>query len=233
MLAEDLALFAYYSTFDSNTVNSFFDLVPTPRRTQYDESLSKALNEMSDAQLGHVLSPKTTDFFSDFRNTDNITAEEFLELICRNYWYDDSVVKQVYYNQRAIPSVADVINQDKNFYGQIGFNTNVVGNRFVNGIIVTSTFNDKYNKIEEGGQFYLYKRVGFIRFRSGIQDTSTPLSVYKLIPKLGIHRGSNHYYEFFSGSEYGSVFEENKLDSAFASKDKSSINSIQFSNWLN
>jgi hypothetical protein len=33
LLAEDLALFAYYSTFDANTTNSFFDLVPTPRRT--------------------------------------------------------------------------------------------------------------------------------------------------------------------------------------------------------
>ena len=48
MLAEDLALFAYYSTFDSNTTNSFFDLVPTPRRSQYDEALSHALKDLSD-----------------------------------------------------------------------------------------------------------------------------------------------------------------------------------------
>ena len=232
LLAEDLALFAYYSTFDANTTNSFFDLVPTPRRTQYDEALSKALNDLSDAQLGHVLSPKTTDFFSDFRNTDNATAEEFLEIICRNYWYDDNVVKRVYYTSRNIPSVQDVVNSDRDFYGQVNFNTNVVGNRFVHGIIVTSNFKDKYVKVEEGGQFYLYKRVGFIRYRSAAQDNSTPLSVYKLIPKLGIHRGSNHYYEFFSGSEYGSVFEENRLDSAFASQDRKGIDATQFAAWL-
>jgi hypothetical protein len=28
MLARDVAFYAYYSTYDTNTVNSFFDLVP-------------------------------------------------------------------------------------------------------------------------------------------------------------------------------------------------------------
>jgi hypothetical protein len=35
-LARDIARFAYFSTYDQNTVNSFFDLVPTQYRVQYD-----------------------------------------------------------------------------------------------------------------------------------------------------------------------------------------------------
>ena len=232
MLAEDLALFAYYSTFDSNTTNSFFDLVPTPRRSQYDESLSHALNDLSDVQLGHVLAPNSTEFFSDFRNKEDGIAEEFLEIICRNYWYDDNIVKQVYYGTKRIDSVQNVINTNRDFYGTNYFNSQYTNGRLVHGIIVTSNFKDKYVKVNEGGEFYLYKRVGFIRFRSGIQDSSTPLAVYKLIPKLGIHRGSNHYYEFFSGTEYGSIFEQNKLSSNFATQDRSSIDAKEFAAWL-
>ena len=232
MLAEDLALFAYYSTFDSNTTNSFFDLVPTPRRSQYDEALSHALKDLSDVQLGHIIAPTSTEFFSDFRKIEDGIAEEFLEIICRNYWYDDNVVKQVYYSSRRIDTVQNIVNSGKDFYGQQNFNSQYTNGRLVHGVIVTSNFKDKYVKVNEGGEFYLYKRVGFIRFRSGVQDSATPLMVYKLIPKLGVHKGSNHYYEFFSGTEYGSIFEQNKLSSNFATQDKTSIDAREFSAWL-
>jgi hypothetical protein len=43
-LAEDLVFYAYFSTYDQNTVNSFFDLVPPDYRKQYDAALRYALN---------------------------------------------------------------------------------------------------------------------------------------------------------------------------------------------
>ncbi|WP_173431856.1 hypothetical protein [Sharpea azabuensis] len=42
-LARDIAFYAYYSTYDTNTVNSFFDLVPFKYRMQYDVSLKRGL----------------------------------------------------------------------------------------------------------------------------------------------------------------------------------------------
>jgi hypothetical protein len=46
-IAEDLMFYAYYSQYDQNTANSFFDLVPTPYRKQYDEALSTCLHNLS------------------------------------------------------------------------------------------------------------------------------------------------------------------------------------------
>jgi len=43
-LAEDLAFYAYYSYYDQDVRNSFFDLVPPPYREQYDRALKDTLN---------------------------------------------------------------------------------------------------------------------------------------------------------------------------------------------
>jgi hypothetical protein len=42
-LAHDLAFYAYFSTYDQNVRNSFFDLVPPRFRQQYDRSLKHVL----------------------------------------------------------------------------------------------------------------------------------------------------------------------------------------------
>jgi hypothetical protein len=42
-LAEDIAFYAYFSTYDQNTSNSFFHLVPSEYRKQYDLALKASL----------------------------------------------------------------------------------------------------------------------------------------------------------------------------------------------
>jgi hypothetical protein len=44
-LARDIARFAYFSSYDQNTVNSFFDLVPPTYRIQYDKALAYGLKD--------------------------------------------------------------------------------------------------------------------------------------------------------------------------------------------
>ena len=50
-LAQDLAFYAYFSTYDQNVVNGFFDLVPPDYRKQYDAALKYALNHNHKADI--------------------------------------------------------------------------------------------------------------------------------------------------------------------------------------
>jgi len=74
-LAEDLAFYAYYSTYDQNTSNSFFDLVPFEYRKQYDLSLKMYLNDSLKKE-----------------NNAESEASTMMDVICRNFWYDNSIV---------------------------------------------------------------------------------------------------------------------------------------------
>jgi hypothetical protein len=85
----DLVFYAYYSSYDQNVVNSFFDLVPPQYRKQYDLSLAKALNllnsnEEEDKASGHDII------------YDGADVNKMMDIICRNYWYDDNVVPRYY-----------------------------------------------------------------------------------------------------------------------------------------
>nr|DAH14271.1 MAG TPA: hypothetical protein [Caudoviricetes sp.] len=43
-VARDLAIYAYYSTYDTNSAYSFSDIIPPRYRRQYDRALSLALD---------------------------------------------------------------------------------------------------------------------------------------------------------------------------------------------
>ena len=90
MLARDVAFYAYYSTYDTNTVNSFFDLVPPEFRVQYDLSMRKALNGDS-KNIINAISPTSKGIFDDDQYG---IAAKYLDIISRNYWYDDSIVSE-------------------------------------------------------------------------------------------------------------------------------------------
>jgi len=167
-----------------------------------------------------ILSPKSDSFFEDFRNIDSGMAEEFLETICRNYWWNDKIVPRVKDSTSRIATVEDVLSgKENNFFGEAHFNTQSIGTQLVHGVIVTSRFKDsKYVTIQKGKETYLYKQVGIIKYKSAVQDSNTGLQVYKLIPKLGVHDGGTHYYEFFGGDQLTSLFKgKNSLDSRFRS----------------
>nr|DAS39585.1 MAG TPA: hypothetical protein [Caudoviricetes sp.] len=99
-LAEDLAFYAYYSSYDQNVVNSFFELVPYSLRRQYDTSLKRALtwaNASKNRQqaLSAILN---TPISNEMSNIDavNSSVDAIIDTISRNYWYDDSIVQPAY-----------------------------------------------------------------------------------------------------------------------------------------
>jgi hypothetical protein len=87
-IARDIAIYAYYSTYDVSTPNSFFDLVPSFYRQQYDLALKHGLMASDDAMYAMISSDPNLGIDS-----------EIIDVIARNYWYDDNIVP-IYYNHR-------------------------------------------------------------------------------------------------------------------------------------
>jgi hypothetical protein len=71
-LARDIALYAYYSGYDTSGVNSFFDLVPYEYRRQYDDAISLGLKSYNDGVT--------------------INSSDITDMVCRNYWFDHNIV---------------------------------------------------------------------------------------------------------------------------------------------
>lgn len=121
-LAEDLAFYAFYSTYDQNVVNSFFHLVPPQYRRQYDKALATALAKLKKDKRQKIdairamgglytqSSSKERGFLYELRGfkieneslNSSANREADMELggaaanihsiISRNYWYDQNIV---------------------------------------------------------------------------------------------------------------------------------------------
>jgi hypothetical protein len=100
-LARDLVFYAYYSNYDQDVRNSFFDLVPPQYREQYDWALSSTLYHLAfstgadrkvfqDAMFGDLATIDSNT------KTDAINVDGMLDVICRNYWYDNNIVSRYY-----------------------------------------------------------------------------------------------------------------------------------------
>ena len=98
-LARDIALYAYYSTYDTGGASSFFDLVPLEFRTQYDTAIKTGL--------------------TGYNQGVKIDSSYIAELVCRNYYEDHKIVPL--YKKHAIDSYRF------EFFGQILPNTTVPG----------------------------------------------------------------------------------------------------------
>lgn len=190
MLARDIALYAYYSTYDTNSSSSFFDLVPYEFRQQYDSCLSKGL----------VLRDQQYDEFD---------VNDIIDVMCRNYYNDDNIVPL--YN-------ANIGGKSKYISGGYGEYLGGIISDFENGhtkipsVIITSKTNARYIKIRENGYTFLYKKVNKyqIKNKDGKND-GDPWYGYVLAQKLGRHSGTTHQYEFLATQTTKSMFEENDI----------------------
>lgn len=202
-LARDLVFYSYYSTYDQNGPQSFFNLVPAYYRQQYDRALKDALMK-NNKDLNNILLP------TDGRSV----SEDFIDIICRNYWYDDNIVpvKNVKESKSSMSDGGSTITLVKANDVQkslAGFKKQV--HRKVNGLIIGQYIGSSpYIKVQRGRDHYLYKRIGFIT-----RGTKEQYDVFAIVPKLGVHEGSIHQYEFSRSNGQVSIFEKNDLPSAF------------------
>ena len=202
-LARDLVFYSYYSTYDQNGPQSFFNLVPAYYRQQYDRALKDALMK-NNKDLNNILLP------TDGRSV----SEDFIDIICRNYWYDDNIVpvKNVKESKSSMSDGGSTITLVKANDVQkslAGFKKQV--HRKVDGLIIGQYIGSSpYIKVQRGRDYYLYKRIGFIT-----RGTKEQYDVFAIVPKLGVHEGSIHQYEFSRSNGRVSIFEKNDLPSAF------------------
>lgn len=218
-LATDLAFYAYYSTYDQNVINGFFDLVPVEYRKQYDLCLGKTLRGLNsphdDVYAQTLQEVLGVSGLSDIDEILSLGCGNVIDVISRNFWYDDNIIVPTY-----IPTYRS------SFYSK---NAMIVGDpqfdqeskkAFPTWIAANNIPNSPYYiKIRKGQAAYIYKKVGKIeRYMEGKDDNgnakktdSSSFDVYIAVQKAGLHKGKINQYELYADSNTLSVFDDNKL----------------------
>lgn len=230
-LAKDLIVYSYYTTYNNNTPNSFFDVVPIEYRSQYDGSISQTLRNYRGQKEQDFI-----DFILGGNQLDriNFDGQDFTLLIVRNMWYDDTIVPnygavnpvnskgvgisngKVWTNYNNIFSDTQGVGQD------VGIGDNIEGSilKPILAIPGNRCYGQKFLKIMgKDGQYQIYRRVGRMIFkRPDVSDDIDHNSdlvtkyVYQLTPKLGHVERGNNIPEWLSDGLGLSIFDENALN---------------------
>lgn len=189
-LFRDIVFYDYYSTYNNDSFSSIFDLVPIQFKMQYIQSITDSMK--SEDLIGRIS-----------ENSSKINPDEYIDTICRNYWYNDKIVPVYSLTQQAF-------TQTKLSAEKYLLPSYVSGNRVPGAIITSKGGNHPYFKVYVGNKYYLYKKIGSV-----MKGNSSYRDIYIISPKLGIHQGGNHQYEFYTGSLNESIFDDNLLPETF------------------
>ena len=189
-LFRDIVFYDYYSTYNNDSFSSIFDLVPIQFKMQYIQSITDSMK--SEDLIGRIS-----------ENSSKINPDEYIDTICRNYWYNDKIVPVYSLTQQAFTQTK--LGAEKYLLPNY-----VSGNRVPGAIITSKGGNHPYFKVYVGNKYYLYKKIGSV-----MKGNSSYRDIYIISPKLGIHQGGNHQYEFYTGSLNESIFDDNLLPETF------------------
>lgn len=198
-LARDIAIYAYYSTYNTNKFNTFFDVVPGYYRKQYDEALSTAVQEENSIGSVVMLNADGVNIIAEQ------TAKEMIDMIGSNFWDNDNIVPVFEINPNTKKS--SIHWQGGTFIGS-------VRNKIIFDFVTTET-NKPYVKMNVDGEVYLYRKLGFFGVEKEGEIKGAKWSSYVLTPKRGIHSGSLHQYEIANDSTSDSIFAQNKMPISF------------------
>ena len=232
-LARDIAFYAYFSAYDQNSANSFFHLVPSEYRAQYDIALKNSLNALSSnkpqVRARAIRNVGGMRYFTDPTsnqqdNTDDAemqAAANMIDVLSRNYWFDDNIVPVHYTTTQPTENkFQSSINEVEEFTGPQIYDA-VSGRMFPTYIASTRVRNNSiYIKVRKGSGTFLYKRVGAVSRKyvdkSGNEKYAAPYYIYIAIPKAGLHSQGINQFEFYADYNTPSIFEENKLEKDYA-----------------
>lgn len=194
-VARDLALYAYYSTYDTNSAYSFSDIIPPKYRQQYDRALRTALDS------------RTRNGYQYKSEEDaQAMAESILDMVARNLYKNDDVVPMYFEDKK------DIIKYEGTVLKVPGIK------KRVNALLVSNSRSvprSRYFKIKRGDQYVVYKYAGNIEGLNNKNESIESKRVYIIVPKFGLQIKGTQLYEFMQGSEGTSIFEENKLPETF------------------
>ena len=202
--ANDLAKYAYLTSYDDRGVNSFFNLVPNEWKLNngYVDAIKNGLQQFKSSSNREAYS-------SIAEENDNPDALYFPSIniaIARNMWQDDDIVN---------PYKLNVEKGDK-----------VLSKSVSNNSLKTDLFASSYTKGREfvkistgkGAQSTteLYRMVGVTQYvnEEGEAISRGSKYIYQRIPKLGIYDNGVRIFEFQKDSLEESAFSDNDFDSS-------------------
>jgi hypothetical protein len=145
-----------------------------------------ALHDMnrSESKLVNTNNDLLSLYNYDVNNVEADRAENIIDIISRNYWYDDNIVKTHYIKEGESVLLSgggyDVLGEPV-----MAENEN---NKVYPSFIVSSNSDSSYIKIKSGKNYMLYKNIGSILiFRDG--NVVGMQYVYAAVNKAGVKQG--------------------------------------------
>ena len=204
-MAEELALYAYITSYDNRGNDTFFDLVPLSWRIRsgYCDAIKNIINAFNNSTLNGLSS-----LGFDIMKLEEGNYTDFLVSIIRNGANDENIVSSMK-NPHKIKSIFifDFIEKGKVFNAIPSVFTISTNSRDNQAFVKRPVTAGAHTKI------LLYQRVGTVEVvdKDGNAIPKYSRSVYKLITPLGLHDGRKHYYEYDKSPYEESAFRANAV----------------------
>lgn len=198
--ANRLGVYAYLTSFDNRSTDSFFDVITTAWKKQkgYSDAIKAAIEILTNDKLVGM------DYFGF--NSENMQNNNFTELfteIARNAYRNDKIVKPY-----------QLSNYDNKYGTLVQIKPE---SKPIPAVFSSWRANQPFIKIQlnpnDINSYILYQKVATVyqTDENGDPVKNTKQSVYKIIPALGTKDDRKVYYEYQKQSGEQSAFEENAL----------------------
>lgn len=198
--ANRLGVYAYLTSFDNRSTDSFFDVITTAWKKQkgYSDAIKAAIEILNNDKLVGM------DYFGF--NSENMQNNNFTELfteIARNAYRNDKIVKPY-----------QLSNYDNKYSTLVQIKPE---SKPIPAVFSSWRANQPFIKIQlnpnDINSYILYQKVATVyqTGENGDPVKNTKQSVYKIIPALGTKDDRKVYYEYQKQSGEQSAFEENAL----------------------
>ena len=198
--ANRLGVYAYLTSFDNRSTDSFFDVITTAWKKQkgYSDAIKAAIEILNNDKLVGM------DYFGF--NSENMQNNNFTELfteIARNAYRNDKIVKPY-----------QLSNYDNKYGTLVQIKPD---SKPMPAVFSSWRANQPFIKIQlnpnDINSYILYQKVATVyqTDENGDPVKNTKQSVYKIIPALGTKDDRKVYYEYQKQSGEQSAFEENAL----------------------
>lgn len=198
--ANRLGVYAYLTSFDNRSTDSFFDVITTAWKKQkgYSDAIKAAIEILNNDKLVGM------DYFGF--NSENMQNNNFTELfteIARNAYRNDKIVKPY-----------QLSNYDNKYGTLVQIKPD---SKPMPAVFSSWRANQPFIKIQlnpnDINSYILYQKVATVyqTDENGDPVKNTKQSLYKIIPALGTKDDRKVYYEYQKQSGEQSAFEENAL----------------------
>lgn len=210
--ANDLVKYAFYTSYDTKTPNSFFNLVPLEFKIKlgYASATSDAITALNSGKFDEVSA------YFNFENVDDYIQSIYNSLV-RNYWNDNDIVRPF---NPIITMWEDENGQHSSSSADyLAYGNMQTGTYKWSRVPVLFVTRNRYD-IDRGSEYVktteqsntagcLYRAIGrIVDHRSAMPTIGL---VYAIVPKLGLNAGSSSVFELYKNGDQQSAFSQNNF----------------------